>query len=84
MMEGGAGADTFVFNKGKDVIEDFSDEDVIELSASLGVSSFSEVISNARSMDGGDDVLIDFGGGNTLLLEDVQLSSLTSSDFNIL
>ncbi|MFW5835308.1 MAG: calcium-binding protein, partial [Pseudomonadota bacterium] len=81
-LEGGAGADTFVFGRGRDVIEDFGfGADVIELSASLGVSSFDDVLARATTVDGGDDVLVDFGGGNTLRLEDVALASLTADHF---
>ncbi len=80
-LDGGAGNDTFVFARGRDVIEDFGDDDVIELASTLGVSNFGDVIARAEVTGGGDDVLIDFGGGNTLRLEDVQLSSLNSDDF---
>jgi hypothetical protein len=70
-----------VFNRGRDVIEDFGDGDVIRLSNSLGVSTIDDVLARATTVDGGDDVLINFGNGNTLRLEDVQISSLTAEDF---
>ena len=63
------------------MIEDFRPEDTIQIAASLGVSDFAGIIARATVVDGGDDVLIDFGGGNTLRLEDVSLSSLTAGDF---
>jgi Ca2+-binding RTX toxin-like protein len=80
-MTGGAGSDLFVFNRGRDVIEDFRPEDTIQIAASLGVADFADLLARATVTGGGDDVLITFGGGNSLRLEDVQLSSLTAADF---
>jgi hypothetical protein len=81
MLEGNGGADTFVYGSGADVIEDFRGADVIELSGSLGVSNFADVLALSSVVGGGDDVLIDFGGGDTLRLEDVNLTALNAGDF---
>ena len=75
------GADTFVFGRGRDVIEDFGADDVIELENCLGVASFDDIVARSITIAGGDDVLIDFGNGNTLQLEDVTLLALSSEDF---
>ncbi len=81
-MNGGRGGiDVFVYSSGRDEIERFGTGDTVELATSLGVSNFSELLDRARSVDDGDDTLIDFGGGNTLLLEDVRLGSLTADMF---
>ncbi|MEM8571733.1 MAG: fasciclin domain-containing protein [Pseudomonadota bacterium] len=80
-LEGGEGADTFVFGRGRDVITDFSEDDVIELTASLGVSTFDDVIGLARSAGGGEDTLIEFSGDTALRLENVDVSSLSQDDF---
>ena len=65
------------------MIGDFEDGDLIVVDAGLGVASAAEVLSLARSADGGDDVVIDFGGGAVLRLEDVSLASLGTGDFAI-
>jgi len=81
-LHGGSGRDTFVFTSGRDEIEDFyTREDKIVIDTKLGVGSFSGLMARARSIDGGEDVRIDFGGGHTLTLEDVRLSSLKASHF---
>lgn len=66
VLTGGGGADRFVFSGafGKDVITDFGKDDVIDLSA------FS--LKHAPTMTQvGEDVLIDLGGGNSILLDDM-------------
>ena len=45
------------------------------------MSNFDELLGMAQVVDGGDDILFDFGSGNTLRLEDTQLSMLSESDF---
>ena len=56
-------------------------EDTIQIAASLGVTDFAGILARARVVRGGDDVLITFSPGNTLRLEDVQMSAITASDF---
>jgi hypothetical protein len=72
---GGAGADTFVYGIGgqADTITDFQvGTDKIE------VSGYTSYVSAVQQ---GSDTLITFAGGETILLKNVQASSLSSSDF---
>ena len=68
-MKGGKGADTFVFDGGDDVILDFKGEDRLRLDDALWTGT----ISRAEAMDyasvSGSDTVFDFGGGNTLTLQ---------------
>ncbi|MGQ3279247.1 MULTISPECIES: calcium-binding protein [Hyphomicrobiales] len=80
-LEGGAGRDTFVFRAGKTEIEDFkTGYDSIEIAKSLGVSNFADLTDIARTADGGEDLVFDFGKSE-LRLEDTKLSDLSASDF---
>ncbi len=80
-LEGGAGRDTFVFAKGKTEIDDFkAGYDTIEIAKSLGVSSFADLSKFARTADGGQDLVLDFGK-HELRLEDTKFSELSASDF---
>jgi Ca2+-binding RTX toxin-like protein len=83
-LEGGAGNDVFIFKKGITEIEDFGrGNDTIEIGRNLGVDNFSELMALAKSVDGGEDVLFDFGK-HELRLEDVRLSDLRASDFDFI
>jgi hypothetical protein len=53
---------------------------VIRLASSLPVDSFAEVMARARTVNG-DDTIIDFGNGNTLLIENVRADRLEPNDF---
>ncbi|PKB19380.1 serralysin [Novosphingobium kunmingense] len=80
VLFGEAGADTFVFDgaSGQDVIGDFRrGEDRIQLIGSL--SSFAQAQNSFHQ--NGTDGAIDLGGGNFVVLQDVQLSTLTAADF---
>ena len=80
-LEGGTGRDTFVFTAGKTEIDDFNPiYDTIELSKSLGATKFADLAKFARTADGGQDLVLDFGA-NELRLEDTKLSQLSASDF---
>ncbi|MCL7406848.1 M10 family metallopeptidase C-terminal domain-containing protein [Paradonghicola geojensis] len=72
LMRGGEGADTFVYDAGKDRIGDFlNDVDRLSLnSAALGLDGLSaqEVAAMATQLD--TALFWDFGGGNTLTLDD--------------
>lgn len=73
-MKGGKGLDSFVFltGDGQDVITDF-DED--EDSLLLGVSGFGTLAAlTGHVTQQGSDVLFDFGGGHSLLVEDVKVA----------
>jgi VCBS repeat-containing protein len=84
---GGLGNDTFIFGNlsGNDVIEDFTPGkgkkggDVIDLAEVSSVNNFNELM-NAAS-EGGGNVILDLGGGNSITLVGVQLGQLGSDDF---
>lgn len=80
-LEGGAGADVFIFSKGLTDIDDFSSNDTIRIARSLGVDNFDELMALAKSVDQGEDVLIDFGK-HELRLDETRLSDLKASDFD--
>ncbi|WP_118136708.1 calcium-binding protein [Oceanicella sp. SM1341] len=80
LMTGGAGADVFHFNAGHDRITDFeAGTDVIRLDVPGGYDSYADVYAAAEQV--GYDVVIDFGHGNSLTLENTQLGALDSYDF---
>ena len=54
--------------------------DRIAIDKGLGVSSFGQLKATARTVDGGEDLVFDFGKYE-LRLEDTRLSELSSSDF---
>ena len=72
-LTGGAGADTFVYadGGGADVVTDFNhgQGDKIDLTGVTGVSSLADV--QALATQSGANTVIDFGGGNTLTLNNV-------------
>ncbi|WP_298241353.1 VCBS domain-containing protein [uncultured Bradyrhizobium sp.] len=82
-LSGGTGADTFIFatGDGSDYVQDFlhSDGDKIDLAGVNGVFSLADVQAHATQI--GSDTRLDFGGGNTLYLQNVNLGSLSASDF---
>ena len=75
-LTGGNGADLFVFgrNGDQDVIRDFADNiDTISL-AGLGVRTVTQALARATQL--GDDVLFDFGRGDTLRVMDTTIGEL--------
>ena len=70
VMSGGAKRDTFIFNGGNDVIKAFNN-DKLKLDDALWAN---KSLSKAKILEfaevTGNDTLFDFGGGNTLLIED--------------
>jgi Ca2+-binding RTX toxin-like protein len=80
---GGAGDDTLVYSTGIDWMQDFTagagGVDEIDLRALSGITSLADVL--ARATQSGANTVIDFGGGNTLTLADVNRANLVSSDF---
>lgn len=81
---GGAGDDTFVFfgNRGNDMITDFeaiNPDEVIDLSAIAAIENLAEL--RAAVSQQGQDVLIDTGNGNSILLEGVNQNDLGADDF---
>ena len=83
MLSGGSEADTFVFDSasfGNDQITDFSlaGGDVVSFKTSL-FANFSAV--QAASTQVGADTVIQFDTGNTVVLKNISLASLTAGDF---
>jgi serralysin len=79
-MNGGGGADTFVFARGdgRDVITAFTGLDVIALVNLTGVTSFSSFKSHAVDTD--DGVLLTVGS-DKLLIKGAVESDLVKGDF---
>ena len=84
-LTGGAGDDLFVFadGDGTDRINDFmagaGTDDVIDLTGVSGVHTLSDVL--AVATDDGIDATIDFGGGDTIVLQNVLVAQLHQNDF---
>ncbi|UWQ32725.1 M10 family metallopeptidase C-terminal domain-containing protein [Leisingera sp. M527] len=83
-LKGNSGADIFVFGDGHgdDTIRDFdatSNSERIDFSGLSSLNSISEV--RAAATQTGDDVLLQTGDGNSILLRDVQYSDLHNGDF---
>ncbi|MEZ5895350.1 MAG: hypothetical protein R3C40_08325 [Parvularculaceae bacterium] len=86
-VSGGAGDDLFEFRLGhdNDIIDDFvagaATDDVIKLIGfGAAFDTFAEVL--AASSQVGADVLIDFGGGDSITLKNVTLANLHADDFS--
>ncbi|MEL6641503.1 MAG: calcium-binding protein, partial [Pseudomonadota bacterium] len=82
-LTGGGGRDTFVFKEGNDRILDFDDNvDLIAIDpAMLGLAgdiTITEVLSGGEIVDG--DAVFDFGGGNSLRINDVSDLSVLLND----
>lgn len=77
-LEGGGGSDAFVFGRGdgRDRVMDFKDgSDTIRLDGDLmGTGAQGTVIGLAERKKG--DVLLDFGRGDVLVIEDTRISEL--------
>ena len=85
-LQGGAGDDTFIFNPDGDndfiggFVTGAGTDDVIRLQGyGAAFDEFSEVMSAASQV--GANVVIDFGGGDTITLLGVTLASLDADDF---
>ncbi|MEQ6202184.1 Calx-beta domain-containing protein [Sulfitobacter sp. HNIBRBA2951] len=76
ILDGGAAADTFVFapNYDTDVITDFEDDiDTLDLSA-YGFNNKTAAMANATQS--GNDLVFDFGNGDTLVVENMTAAQL--------
>lgn len=80
-LDGGRGRDLFVYDGGRDVIEDFQTNETIRITGDLGLVNFAGLQAAARSADGGDDTVIVFNSENRLRLEDVRSGSLQDDWF---
>ncbi|MFD1158923.1 matrixin family metalloprotease [Roseovarius aestuarii] len=83
-LEGGRSADTFIFvdGHGNDRITDFkpsSTAEFIDFSGVTALSDFGDVL--AASSDTAKGVLIDTGGGDSILLKGIGLNMLGIDDF---
>ncbi|MHC4050467.1 VCBS domain-containing protein [Bradyrhizobium sp. 25ACV] len=81
-LSGGAGVDTFVYASGGgfDFIQDFvHGQDKIDLTGVYGIFSLSDL--QAHAVQNGPNTVITFSSGDGLTLQNVNLSSLTASDF---
>lgn len=85
-MTGGIGADTYMYgaNFGADTITDFNrgEGDEITLLSFGAIQSVVDLFAKATVTEAGGNTEIDFGGGNTLTLNNVAKNSLVDSDFN--
>ncbi|MDH6267027.1 Ca2+-binding RTX toxin-like protein [Rhizobium sp. SG_E_25_P2] len=82
-LEGGAGADIFIFKQGVTEIDDFASNDTVRIESDLGVDNFSELKALARTTDGGEDLVFDFGR-HELRFDETRLSDLKASDFDFI
>lgn len=82
VLTGGAGADTFLFAGGNDVVTDFEttgDHDQIDVSG-FGIVEF-EQLNIFEDPSDSDNTVIDFGNGNAITLQNVGHTNLTQSHF---
>jgi len=84
-LEGNANADTFLFadGHGDDTISDFdatNNAERIDLSGISAINGYTDLVNNHLTQVG-SDVLINTGGGNTILLRNVDLADLDANDF---
>ena len=82
VLTGNDGNDVFVFGArgGRDTVTDFEAGDQLDLSAAaLGFDDFADLSHAIRQV--GEDAVIDLGRHDSVTLEDVQASTLTSEDF---
>ena len=85
MLVGGNGADVFLFgnNYGTNTITDFDTGDSredIDLGGVSGIRNYADLVTNHISQQG-RDVLIDDGAGTRIILSDIRVGQLDSSDF---
>ena len=84
LLNGGSGADSFVFiaGHGRDTIGDFDPLDPLEridLSGIGTLGSLADVLAVATAL--GPDLLIDTGGGDSILLRNIAANDLDADDF---
>ncbi|WP_171100816.1 CAP domain-containing protein [Ruegeria sp. HKCCD7255] len=82
VMTGGRGADQFVFSPGIDLVTDFQGSDVIILRNVQTIKGYYDLFKNHISQSG-DDVIIEDGKGNALILEDTLIADLDKDNFLI-
>jgi beta-glucanase (GH16 family) len=82
VLIGGGGADTFVFAKGNgsDLIVDFGSDDKIRLN-DYNLTSFEQVL--GRATQHGNDLWIDLGGGEKVVLANTEAGDLQAGQFEL-
>ena len=87
-MWGQGGRDSFIYRDGfgEDRIMDFRDDfDTIRLDDNLWVGNLSvQQVLNQFATDTGNNILLDFGGGDTLLIRNVANVSMLLDDITII
>jgi len=80
VLVGGNGNDTFVFKNGwdRDTIQQLDGNDRIDL-RSFNFNSFNQVL--AKADNSGQDVILTFGGGDTLTIDHTHKGDLAANDF---
>jgi Ca2+-binding RTX toxin-like protein len=79
-LQGGAGNDTINAGDGNDTVTDFSAmQDVIRLIGIPGFTSFADL--QAHATQAGSNLVLSFATGDTLTLNNISVSSLSSYDF---
>lgn len=87
VLQGNFNADTFVFaaGHGQDTITDFdatNPYEVIDFSYHAALNELGDILGpNGAAQQQNNDVFIDTGGGNSILLLNVDLDDLDASDF---
>jgi hypothetical protein len=85
-LKGDDGVDTFFFKTGfdRDIIRDFkangADKDRLDLSGLKSVTDFNDLMKNHLDVRG-DDIWIDGGRGDVVILQNVKLKHLDADDF---
>lgn len=85
ILTGGSNADDFIFSGafGNDTITDFdanNDAEDIDLSGVASIVNFSDLLTSHTTQIGAD-VIINDGAGNTITLQNVDISDLNVADF---
>lgn len=82
VLEGKGGSDLFIITQGNgsDLILDLSSEDIVRLDG-YGFSSFAEI--QSKMTQAGDDLRIDLGAGEILVLADTTADQLDQGQFQL-
>jgi Ca2+-binding RTX toxin-like protein len=85
LLDGGLGSDTFIFAPGS------GNDQIVNFEGGAGAGDVLDLVAYALSVDGngiplgalqqGDDVLIDLGGGDSILLLQTDIATLNGDDF---
>lgn len=83
-LTGNSGEDNFIYNLGddNDTITDFDlSDDTVSLDSGFGFSNFTDLMNSNVVTQVGNDVVFDFGNGDTLTLLNTVLNNLAVDDF---